>query len=123
MNPESIASEIEGRLDAAFSLEHLEVVNESDQHNVPPGSESHFKLVLVAADFVGERLIARHRRVNAVLSDLLAGDVHALALHTYTAAEWEKRFGSAPMSPPCLGGGAAKSKDSNPADRSSTQSP
>ena len=73
-------------------------------HNVPDGSETHFKVVIVAAAFEGERLIARHRRVNAALAEELAGGVHALALHTYTASEWRSRFGSAPMSPPCLGG-------------------
>ena len=110
MTYDSIASEIEHRLDASFALAHLEVINESDQHNVPPGSQSHFKLVLVASEFDGQRLLARHRAVNAVLADLLAGEVHALALHTYTAAEWASRFGTAPMSPPCLGGGG-KDKD------------
>lgn len=106
MKSATTAHEIERRLDAAFTLAHLEVTNESDQHNVPAGSESHFKLVLVSADFDGLRLLARHRKVNAELADLLAGDVHALALHTYTEAEWVKRFGTAPMSPPCLGGAA-----------------
>ena len=85
-------------------MAHLEVVNESNQHNVPPGSESHFKLVLVTDEFDGLALLARHRKVNALLADLLEGEVHALALHTYTPADWEKRFGAAPMSPPCLGG-------------------
>ena len=85
-------------------MAHLEVVNESNQHNVPPGSESHFKLVLVTDEFDGLALLARHRKVNALLADLLEGEVHALALHTYTPADWEKRFGGAPMSPPCLGG-------------------
>jgi BolA protein len=42
--------------------------------------------------------------VNETLADELAGGVHALALHTYTAREWRERFGSAPMSPPCRGG-------------------
>ena len=63
---------------------HLEVINESGNHNVAPGSESHFKVVLVAAEFEGQRLLARHRRVNGVLADELADSVHALALHTYT---------------------------------------
>jgi BolA protein len=95
---------INEKLGARFDLQHLEVVNESGNHNVPPGSETHFKVVLVSDDFDGERLIARHRAVNETLSEELAGGVHALALHTYTAAEWQARFGDAPMSPPCLGG-------------------
>ena len=95
---------IERKLADALDPEHLEVVNESGGHNVPDGSETHFKVVIVAADFEGQRLLQRHRLVNRTLAEELAAGVHALAMHTYTAEEWRKRFGSAPMSPPCLGG-------------------
>ena len=98
---------IEHKLDEGISLQHLEVVNESGNHNVPPGSESHFKVVLVSEEFSGKRLIERHRRVNQLLADELSGPVHALAIHTYTAEEWRGRHGDAPMSPPCLGGSKA----------------
>src|SRR4030095_13289988 len=97
----STQSEIERKLTEELAPRHLEVVNESDMHHVPPGSESHFKVVLVADAFDGERLISRHRRVNSILKDELAHGVHALALHTYTLTEWQARFGSAPLSPPC----------------------
>ena len=95
---------IETKLADALAPEHLEVVNESGGHNVPAGSETHFKVVVVSPSFAGERLLARHRRVNEALAEELAGGVHALAIHTYTAAEWQQRFGDAPMSPPCRGG-------------------
>jgi BolA protein len=101
LNTENVIIE---KLDARFELQHLEVVNESGSHNVPAGSETHFKVVLVADEFNGQRLIARHRAVNELLRAELAGGVHALALHTYTAEEWQDRFADAPMSPPCLGG-------------------
>jgi BolA protein len=97
---------IESKLDANFELAHLSVENESGSHNVPAGSETHFKVVLVAEAFGSMNLLARHRRVNEVLNDELAGPVHALSIHTYTEAEWRDRFGSAPLSPPCLGGSA-----------------
>lgn len=99
-----IKERIEEKLAAALSPEHLEVVNESGGHNVPQGSETHFKVVVVSPAFEGQRLLARHRRINAVLAEELAGGVHALAMHTYTLPEWRKRFGEAPLSPPCLGG-------------------
>lgn len=101
---EMVKDRIEEKLAQVFDPPHLEVVNESGNHNVPPGSETHFKVVIVSARFEGERLLARHRRVNQALAEELAGGVHALALHTYTAEDWRKRFGEAPMSPPCLGG-------------------
>jgi BolA family transcriptional regulator, general stress-responsive regulator len=102
----SVQQIIEAKLADRFDPAHLEVSNESDGHNVPPGSETHFKVVLVAEAFSGERPLARHRLVNHTLADELAGGVHALAIHTYTLAEWRQRFGAAPLSPPCLGGRA-----------------
>jgi BolA family transcriptional regulator, general stress-responsive regulator len=99
----SVQSAIERKLSEALSPQHLEVHNESGGHRVPPGSETHFKVVVVSPVFDGERLVQRHRRVNDVLADELRGPVHALAIHTYTESEWRARFGSAPMSPPCAG--------------------
>lgn len=99
-----VQSTIEQKLLDHFSPSHLEVVNESHMHNVPTGSESHFKVVLVTRQFSGERLINRHRAVNSLLKDELANDIHALALHTYTEEEWQNLYGGAPMSPQCRGG-------------------
>ncbi|MDA1073339.1 MAG: BolA/IbaG family iron-sulfur metabolism protein [Proteobacteria bacterium] len=103
----SITSVIETKLAEGLNLDHLEVVNESGNHNVPAGSESHFKVVLVTAEFTGQRLLQRHRRVNELLATELADHIHALAIHTFTPHEWQARFGQAPMSPPCMGGSAA----------------
>jgi BolA protein len=89
----------------ALSPEHLEVVNESHMHNVPEGSESHFKVVIVSDAFKDKMLIARHRLVNKALEEELKGGIHALALHTMTMEEWFEK-GNAPQSPPCLGSGA-----------------
>lgn len=99
-----ISGEIEKRLAQAFELDHLEVINESHRHNVPSNSETHFKLVMVSEEFAELSRIKRHRAVNSLLQDLLAGSVHAMAIHPYTTTEWRKRFGAAPLSPPCFGG-------------------
>ena len=40
-----IQTEIENNLIDSMELLHLEVENESPNHNVEPGSESHFKAV------------------------------------------------------------------------------
>ena len=100
-----IQNNIEKKLLSHFNPQHLEVINESAMHNVPAGSESHFKVVIVTPMFGGERLIKRHRAVNAVLKEELANDIHALALHTYTQEEWHSLYGAFPTSPNCLGGG------------------
>lgn len=100
----SVQAGIETKLAEALTLQHIEVINESHQHNVPPGSESHFKVVLVSDDFAPLREVARHQRVYTILSDELSTKIHALALHTYTPVEWRQRHGNAPLSPPCMGG-------------------
>lgn len=99
----TVEEKIEGKLVNALSLKHLDITNESNNHNVPPGSESHFKLVLVADEFKDKKLIDRHKMVNKLLAEELSGPVHALALHTYTEEEWKERHGDVPMSPPCSG--------------------
>ena len=99
----SIQQQIEDNLQNLSPL-HLEVINESNQHNVPAGSESHFKVVVVSDQFEGQRLLARHRQVNELLSAQLNGGVHALALHTMTPDEWFDKGGNSPDSPDCLGG-------------------
>jgi BolA protein len=95
---------IEQKLAAGLDLQHLDVVNESGNHNVPPGSESHFKVVLVSEDFQDLRLIQRHRQVNKILKLELSDFIHALAIHTFTASEWQQKHHDVPLSPPCLGG-------------------
>ena len=99
---------ITNKLQEAFQPEHLDVINESYMHNVPEGSESHFKVVIVTDDFKEKMLLARHRLVNKVLEDELNGGIHALALHTMTMEEWFKK-GGAPESPLCMGGDETKS--------------
>ena len=94
---------ITSKLEKALSPEHLEVINESHMHNVPEGSESHFKLVIVSDEFKDKMLLARHRLVNKVLEEELKGSIHALALHTMTMEEWFDK-GKAAESPPCEGG-------------------
>lgn len=96
---------IEKKLADDYKPLHLEVINESSNHNVPEGSESHFKIVVVSPDFSGKNLLARHRMINATLADELKSSIHALAIHTYTEDEWKEETAGAPMSPPCLGGG------------------
>ena len=105
----SVRESIERKLAEGLAAVHLEVVNESGQHNVPPGSESHFKVVVVSPEFEGKSLVAQHRMVYELLGTELRDQVHALALHTYTEERWRESHGAAPMSPPCLGG---KSRES-----------
>ena len=95
---------IQEKLVSELSPLHLEVVNESGNHNVPAGSESNFKVVSVSDEFDGDRLIQQHRKVNRILADELKNNIHALSIHTYSQEQWRKRHGDELKSPPCLGG-------------------
>jgi BolA protein len=99
----NMQGQIEAKLRQAFNPEVLEVINESHLHNVPAGSESHFKAVIVSEQFNDKRLVARHRLVNQALASELS-QIHALALHTLTAEEYFKRAGAVADSPLCMGG-------------------
>lgn len=84
---------------------HLDILNESNNHNVPANSETHFKVIVVSDGFADLSLVARHRTINKLLAAQLAGPVHALSLHTHTEKEWLDKGGEVPASPPCRGGG------------------
>jgi BolA protein len=103
-----IQTSIENKITQRLQPEFLAVENESHMHNVPPGSESHFKVTVVAEAFKGKMLVARHRMLNELLAEELQGPIHALSLHTFTPLEWERKQGKVAKSPPCLGGSKAK---------------
>lgn len=100
----STTEEIYETLAAKFVGSIVQINNESDQHAVAPGSESHLRIVVASNQFEGLSLLARHRMVYEILAGYLRTTVHALALHTYTVSEWEKRMKPAPESPACMGG-------------------
>jgi BolA protein len=99
---------IESKLSIGLNPEHMLVVNESHMHNVPPHSETHFKVVVVSAVFNGKRDVARHQLIYKLLAEEMAGPIHALALHTYTMDEWQLRNVVAPDSPECMGGSKSR---------------
>ena len=94
---------VSDKLAGQFKAEVLQVTNESYMHSVPAGSETHFKVVVVTEQFACKRQVQRHQAIYAVLAEELAGPIHALALHTFSAEEWAQSQGQAPDSPQCLG--------------------
>ena len=100
-----IQQRIEQLLSSGINPAYMEVVNESHMHSVPPNSETHFKVTLVAENFDGLNQVKRHQQVYGVLREVMQNPVHALALHTYTPNEWAVTQ-AVPSSPPCMGGQA-----------------
>jgi stress-induced morphogen len=102
----SVQDAIVDKLSTALLPVHLEVDNESHQHSVPAGSETHFKVIVVSAGFEGMSRVARHRRVHGLLAEELSGGVHALSVIAKTPGEWAAS-NDVPASPQCLGGSKA----------------
>lgn len=100
--PNTMQQTIEKKLTETLTPEFLEVINESHMHS-GPATESHFKVVAVSDAFEGKMLIARHRMINSALADELQ-QIHALALHTMTPAEYFEKAGKVADSPQCEGG-------------------
>jgi BolA protein len=79
-----VKDEIISALEAAFRPTALDVVDDSESHRghggYREGGESHFNVMIRAADFAPLSRIARHRAVHAALGADLVGRIHALAL-------------------------------------------
>lgn len=99
-----IKTAIEEKLVNAISTLGLEVLNESYMHNVPDGSETHFKVIIISNDFDGMRILQRHRLVNSILSEEFKNGVHALSIQALTQEEWHSKGKKIMPSPECLGG-------------------
>jgi stress-induced morphogen len=92
----SVRERMEGKLANAFAPESLAVIDESDSHaghsgGAGHGGETHFRVRIVSSRFEGLSRIDRHRAVNAVLADEIAGGVHALALDLKAPGEMKSR--------------------------------
>ncbi len=87
-------------LTEAFRPEHLRVENESHNHSVPKGSETHFKVVIVSTAFEGKATVARHQMVYALTNPEMKRGLHALSIVAKTPIEWAKSS-EVPASPLC----------------------
>ena len=87
----SVEQLMKEKLMVALRPTRLDVINESELHaghrSSPGTGESHFRVLIVSADFAGKSRVERHRMVNAALSDEVGKRVHALALNAYAPGE------------------------------------
>lgn len=55
------------------------------------GDGRHFEAVIVAGDFAGKPLLARHQMVYDALGERMQSDIHALSMQTLTPDEARAR--------------------------------
>ena len=83
-----IESQIVNTLSSFMNLASLKIINESFMHNVPEGSESHFKIVVVTNDFNNLSIIQRHKLIYKTLDHLMS-KIHALSIHAFNEEEFK----------------------------------
>jgi len=98
-----IKDQIEEKLKTEISSHFVEVINESPNHNVPDGAESHFKIIVVSNEFEDMKSVQRHQLIYKVLSEEMKL-IHAIAIHPFTKTEWDRNNQTSSDSPDCLGG-------------------
>ena len=77
-------------LQKAFSVDRLQIEDESHLHAGHAGAASgggHFKLTIVAPEFKGLSLVARHRAVYAALKRHIPIEIHALTINAIAPGE------------------------------------
>lgn len=89
-----LEAQMREKLIAAFLPTQLAIVNESHKHahhaamkGAANTGETHFKVSVVSDSFAGQSRVQRHRMVNDVLAEELAGPVHALSVSARTPEE------------------------------------
>jgi len=80
----SATAEIKALLEAAFSPEKLEIIDDSWRHAGHAGSKEHggghFRVIMKAECLQGLSRLESHRRVNRALAPLFPASIHALSL-------------------------------------------
>lgn len=78
-------AEIKQRL-AVLSPEIIEIVDDSAKHAGHRGNTGggHYQLTIKSAAFNGLSPLERHRKIYALLSDLMTSNIHALSINAQT---------------------------------------
>ena len=84
----NIENTIKNVLIDEFNPSILSITNESYMHNVPEGSESHFKVILVSDSFKDVPKIKQHQTIYKALGNIM-NQIHALSIHSFDKEEFK----------------------------------
>jgi len=88
----TLQTSIEEKLKATFAPERLFVINESHLHaghqpDITGTGETHMRIRIVSAKFVGMSRLRRHRAITDLLKPELDAGLHALAVEPAAPGE------------------------------------
>ena len=72
-------------------LEAIITAGIADAEVIVKGDGDHFEAVVVSPQFEGHSMVQQHQMVYATLGDRMGGEIHALALRTYTPDDWAQQ--------------------------------
>ena len=84
-----VQNKIEKLLRDNLNISKLIIENESNKHNVPSNSESHFNVQVVSDDFENLSQLQRHKIIYKAVNSLLQ-QIHAFSITAMTTSEFNK---------------------------------
>jgi acid stress-induced BolA-like protein IbaG/YrbA len=69
-------------------LEALIKAGIADAEVIVKGEGDHFEATVISQQFEGRSRVQQHQLVYSTLGDRMGGEIHALALQTYTPGDW-----------------------------------
>jgi len=88
---QGVVQKITEKITKALEPTQISVKDESHLHaghaGARPEGETHFRVSVVSARFVGMTLVNRHRLINEALAEELQGPIHALAIKALSPDE------------------------------------
>jgi len=93
----TVQATIKRKLQAAFTPDALDVINESHKHaghhhndgtSFDGTGETHFHIRIIAQSFATMKRLERHRAITRILADELQDSIHALTIEARAPNEW-----------------------------------
>ncbi|PPD04513.1 MAG: BolA family transcriptional regulator [Methylobacter sp.] len=81
---------IQATLNAALQPDFLDIIDDSHAHAGDPGAQDgagHYVVSIVAQQFAGRSMVARHQLVYQALASFMPTEIHALRIKALTPEE------------------------------------
>ena len=85
---------MESTLIQKFNPVKLEIINDSNNHSVKEGSETHFRLYIVSECFKNKTKVQTHQEIYKLFTNEMGekhlNKLHSLSIYSYSPEEYEK---------------------------------